>query len=187
MDSQEVTAVGKKPTIPGQKNAVTSGTYRMTGPPKSEKTSDKTPNSVIGHRLTDSGKASRAIAGSAQTLRLHDRSGNSPVRVLSASEPRLQRQRAELVRLIMKLSDGQLDEAKKLLKGLTGPHANKPSGEKAGRNESPFLRALRQAPVDDEPETSEEAKAVQLAKDEMARGEVVSHIEAWRQLNDEAD
>jgi ABC-type proline/glycine betaine transport system substrate-binding protein len=43
------------------------------------------------------------------------------------------------------------------------------------RTESdPFLRALANAPIDDEPVTPEEAAAVAVAKADLARGEVKS-------------
>ena len=41
---------------------------------------------------------------------------------------------------------------------------------------------LRNAPLDDEPETDEERAAVQEARDELERGEVVSAEEAKRRL-----
>jgi hypothetical protein len=41
---------------------------------------------------------------------------------------------------------------------------------------------LRNAPLDDEPETDEERVAVQEARDELARGEFVSAEEAKRRL-----
>jgi hypothetical protein len=41
---------------------------------------------------------------------------------------------------------------------------------------------LRNAPLDDEPETDEERAAVQEARDELARGEIVSHQELRHEL-----
>ena len=41
---------------------------------------------------------------------------------------------------------------------------------------------LRNAPIDDEPETDEERAAVQEARDELERGEFVSAEEAKRRL-----
>jgi hypothetical protein len=41
---------------------------------------------------------------------------------------------------------------------------------------------LRNAPLDDEPETDEERAAVQESRDELERGEVVSAEEAKRRL-----
>lgn len=46
----------------------------------------------------------------------------------------------------------------------------------------PLLRALLEAPQDDEPETPEEADAVREAREDLLHGRVVSHEEARRQL-----
>src|SRR5438045_258094 len=43
-------------------------------------------------------------------------------------------------------------------------------------------RVLAEAPWDDEPETPEEALAVQEAYEGLARGEVVSHVDLRREL-----
>lgn len=45
-----------------------------------------------------------------------------------------------------------------------------------------LCRILDEAPVDDEPETEEEAAAVAEAREAIARGEVYSDEEVWRQL-----
>ena len=50
------------------------------------------------------------------------------------------------------------------------------------RGEDPVRRALDNAPEDDEPETAEEAAAVDEARAAIARGEVVSHDEMKRRL-----
>jgi hypothetical protein len=47
----------------------------------------------------------------------------------------------------------------------------------------PFLRALRGAPDDDEPETAEEAAAVAIARKELARGEGVPWDDVKRTLH----
>ncbi len=52
-----------------------------------------------------------------------------------------------------------------------------------GREDDPVRRALDNAPIDDEPETPEEAAAVAEARESVARGEVVSHEEMKRRLN----
>jgi hypothetical protein len=44
----------------------------------------------------------------------------------------------------------------------------------------PVLRALLEAPLDDEPETEEERQAVQEARAELARGEVRTLLEEVR-------
>ncbi|GEM_PF-316540 len=46
----------------------------------------------------------------------------------------------------------------------------------------PLLKALMQAPEDDEPETDEERVAVQEARDQLARGEAIADDEVWRRL-----
>lgn len=46
----------------------------------------------------------------------------------------------------------------------------------------PVLRALREAPEDDEPETPEEASAVQEAREDVAAGRLIPHEEARRRL-----
>jgi prevent-host-death family protein len=46
----------------------------------------------------------------------------------------------------------------------------------------PVLKALMDAPVDDEPETPEEAAAVQEAREDLAAGRVVSHEVMKREL-----
>lgn len=46
----------------------------------------------------------------------------------------------------------------------------------------PLLRALRSAPEDDEPETPEEAAAVQTARKEVDRGETVPWEDVRRRL-----
>ena len=48
--------------------------------------------------------------------------------------------------------------------------------------EDPLLRSLREAPMDDEPETPEEAAAVAEAREAIKRGEVISHEELRRRL-----
>ena len=47
----------------------------------------------------------------------------------------------------------------------------------------PFLRALANAPEDDEPETPEEAAAVAEAKEALARGEVISFEEVLAEFH----
>jgi hypothetical protein len=46
----------------------------------------------------------------------------------------------------------------------------------------PVLRALLEAPPDDEPETDEERRAVQEAREDLARGEVRTLAEVRRAL-----
>jgi hypothetical protein len=46
----------------------------------------------------------------------------------------------------------------------------------------PVLRALLEAPPDDEPETEQERQAVQAAREKLARGEVRTLEEVRREL-----
>jgi hypothetical protein len=46
----------------------------------------------------------------------------------------------------------------------------------------PVLKALLDAPIDGEPETEEERRAVQAAREELARGEVRTLEEVRREL-----
>ena len=46
----------------------------------------------------------------------------------------------------------------------------------------PVLRALLEAPLDDEPETEEERRAMQEAREELARGDVRTLEEVRREL-----
>lgn len=48
--------------------------------------------------------------------------------------------------------------------------------------DDPVLRSFREAPQDDEPETLEEAAAVQEARDAVARGDVLTDEEMRREL-----
>jgi hypothetical protein len=73
-----------------------------------------------------------------------------------------------LHRVIDTLPDSELEEAARLLAGLG--------------IDDPVLRAVLAAPLDDEPETPEEAAAVQEARDDVAAGRIVSHEEARRRL-----
>jgi len=73
-----------------------------------------------------------------------------------------------LHRVIDTLPDSELEAAARLLAGLG--------------IDDPVLRAVLAAPIDDEPETPEEAAAVQQARDDLAAGRVVSHEEARRRL-----
>jgi hypothetical protein len=47
----------------------------------------------------------------------------------------------------------------------------------------PLRLALLLAPDDDEPETAEERTAVQVARDELARGEGIPDAEVWHRLD----
>lgn len=78
----------------------------------------------------------------------------------------------ELRQLIDKLPESELNAAKRFLQYLVS----------LKHQEDPVLKALRNAPYDDEPLTKEEIKALREADKAEARGEIVSHEEARRIL-----
>lgn len=80
-------------------------------------------------------------------------------------------ERVELHELVDRLSERDLPAAQSYLRYL------------ADLARDPFLRALAEAPIDDEPETEEERLAVEEAKAEVARGEVYP----WEQVKAELD
>lgn len=77
--------------------------------------------------------------------------------------------RDSLHRLIDELPESELGTAERFLHYL---HATT----------DPVLRALLEAPLDDEPETDDERQAVQEAREELVRGEVRRLEEVWREL-----
>jgi hypothetical protein len=76
--------------------------------------------------------------------------------------------RDTLRHLIDTLPDAVLDEAERYLTAL--------------QTDDPVLRAALLAPVDDEPESPEEAAAVQEARDALARGDAYTLEEVRREL-----
>jgi hypothetical protein len=77
--------------------------------------------------------------------------------------------RDSLHRLIDELPESELAAAERFLHYLRA-------------TTDPVLRALLEAPPDDEPETEEERQAVQEAREELARGEVRTLEEVRREL-----
>lgn len=77
----------------------------------------------------------------------------------------------KLYHLIDELPESELHTAERFLEYLRD----------MGRCD-PVLQALANAPCDDEPETEEERKAVQEARDELARGEGIPWEEARKRL-----
>lgn len=77
--------------------------------------------------------------------------------------------REELRRILDQLPEGELRAARRYLEYL------RDLGD-------PVRRAFETAPEDDEPESEEEARAVQEGRDAIERGEVVSDAEVRRQL-----
>jgi hypothetical protein len=78
--------------------------------------------------------------------------------------------RERLHELLDALPESEWPEAERLLVKLR-------------RQADPVLRAIQDSPVDDEPETPEEAAAVAQAKAELAAGQYVSHEELLRRLS----
>ena len=76
-------------------------------------------------------------------------------------------------KLINELPDSELAMTECLLKDLVNG------------TRDPLLWKLMSAPWDDEPETEEERAAVQEAREQVARGEVISDEELWRRLGHE--
>ncbi len=79
--------------------------------------------------------------------------------------------REELHELVDRLADKDVPAAQSYLRYL------------AELARDPLLRALAEAPIDDEEETEEERIAVQEAKDAVARGEV----RPWEEVNAELE
>jgi len=77
--------------------------------------------------------------------------------------------RSELHRLLDAVPDDTLEAAQRALEPLADP----------------FLLALANAPVDDEPETDEERVAVQEAREDIAAGRVRDWDEVRRELGGE--
>ena len=77
--------------------------------------------------------------------------------------------RDSLHRLIDELPESELAAAERFLHYLRS-------------TADPVLRALLEAPPDDEPETAEERQAVHEAREELARGEVRTLEEVRREL-----
>ena len=74
--------------------------------------------------------------------------------------------------LVDDLDDRDLPTAERLLRALRD----------TGSEIDPVLRALENAPLDDEPETEEERSAAAEARAEAGRGELIPHEEALRRL-----
>lgn len=60
-----------------------------------------------------------------------------------------------------------------------------PSSVRPLKGEHPVLQALRDAPLDDEPETAEEREAVEEARRDIAAGRVYSDADVQRMLGAE--
>lgn len=80
--------------------------------------------------------------------------------------------REAIRQLVDDLDESDLPTAERLLRALRDT-----SGE-----DDPVLRALDNAPLDDEPETEEERAGAAEARAEADRGELIPHEEALRRL-----
>ncbi len=78
--------------------------------------------------------------------------------------------RQELHQLVDELPESELQAARRFLRYLDAMARD------------PVLRALMEAPVDDEPLTEEEATRIEFAEAEADRGEVVSDQDLRREL-----
>jgi len=79
--------------------------------------------------------------------------------------------RDTLYRLVDRLPESEIDRAQRVLAALL---------ESAEEEDDPVLRSLREAPVDDEPETPEERAAVEEALREIREGRTIPHEEVKR-------
>lgn len=77
----------------------------------------------------------------------------------------------EIHQLVDKLPESDLHAAKRFLQYLTSL-----------KEEDPVLKALKNAPWDDEPLTEEDIKALEEAHEDVKAGRIVSHEEAKRIL-----
>jgi len=80
--------------------------------------------------------------------------------------------KAELHRLIDELPESELHAARRFLEYLRD-------------QTDPLLRALRNAPPDDEPETEEERQAVAEAWEDVRAGRLIPDEELWQRLGHE--
>lgn len=83
--------------------------------------------------------------------------------------------RDEIHRLVDALPERQAILAKRLLEVLL----------EEAKAEDPLLRALYNAPIDDEPVMSEEDESVKEALQAVSGGEVVSDDDLWKRLGHE--
>lgn len=86
--------------------------------------------------------------------------------------------RDELRLLVDALPERQAILAKRLLEVLL---------EEAQAESDPLLRTLANAPIDDEPVTPEEEAAAEEARQQVAKGEVISDADLWRELDHETE
>ncbi|MBM3465724.1 MAG: hypothetical protein FJX76_26835 [Armatimonadetes bacterium] len=90
--------------------------------------------------------------------------------------------RADLHRLVDELPEDSTAAAARILECLRDEKRDELSQALRESPDDSFLRALAAAPEDDEPETPEEAAAVQEAIEELDRGEGIPWEEAKKHL-----
>ncbi len=83
-------------------------------------------------------------------------------------------QREQLVALVESLPEPELKPATRFLEYLRDQHLD------------PVALALERAPIDDEPVTEEESRALEEALQDCDRGQVYSHEEIRSSLSEEA-
>lgn len=106
------------------------------------------------------------------------KSGNSKNVVDDVASHQPPAGRKELLRLVNKLPAHKLDEAKALLQAMIEPEIIvRIAGTDSEKPNNPLLEAVKRAPVDDEPETPEEAVAVEHARQQASRGEIASDVQ----------
>lgn len=90
--------------------------------------------------------------------------------------------KADLHRLIDDLPESEQETAYQILKCLKDEKRSGMARALAQELEDPLLCALADAPIDDEPETPDEAEAVREGEEDIRAGRLVSHEEARRRL-----
>lgn len=96
-----------------------------------------------------------------------------------------QRKREDLKKLIATLPNHLLEAAERAIKTLLVSGRNV-EGPSQTADVHPMISALQAAPVDDEPETELAVKSLPFARNQMARGEVVSHSKLTARRGNEA-
>ena len=92
--------------------------------------------------------------------------------------------KADLHRLIDDLPESEQEIAFRILKCLNDEKRSGMAKAMVEELEDPFLCALAEAPIDDEPETPEEAEAVREGEEAIARGDILSWDEVKRRLRE---
>lgn len=83
--------------------------------------------------------------------------------------------KADLHRLVDELPEDRAEAARQILEFLRGEKPDELTEALLESPRDPLLHTLVAAPEDDEPESPEEAEAVQEAREDLAAGRVMSH------------